>query len=173
MKWDSERYIPSILCTWSQIFISSFQTVQSISLLAYLAETHDIWGPFLVVAPASTLHNWQQEITRFVPRLKALPYWGNAKDRTTLRKFWSKKEISYDQDAPFHVLITSYQLVRKKLHIYLGVADFFLSRSPKINSTSRESGGNTWSLMRPRTSKTLPVSAGKRFLDSTVEIVCF
>ncbi|KAL4268117.1 Chromatin-remodeling ATPase INO80 [Pleurotus pulmonarius] len=87
------------------------KTVQSISLLAYLAETHDIWGPFLVVAPASTLHNWQQELTRFVPRLKALPYWGNVKDRATLRKFWSKKEISYNQDAPFHVLITSYQLV--------------------------------------------------------------
>ncbi|KAF9474476.1 hypothetical protein BDN70DRAFT_884789 [Pholiota conissans] len=87
------------------------KTVQSISLLAYLAETHDIWGPFLVVAPASTLHNWQQELTRFVPHLKALPYWGNVKDRTTLRKFWSKKEISYNQDAPFHVLITSYQLV--------------------------------------------------------------
>ncbi|KAF8640916.1 hypothetical protein AX17_000564 [Amanita inopinata Kibby_2008] len=87
------------------------KTVQSISLLAYLAETHDIWGPFLVVAPASTLHNWQQELTRFVPRLKALPYWGNVKERATLRKFWSKKDISYNQDAPFHVLITSYQLV--------------------------------------------------------------
>lgn len=87
------------------------KTVQSISLLAYLAEMHDIWGPFLVVAPASTLHNWQQEITRFVPSLKALPYWGNVKDRTTLRKFWSRKEISYNKDAPFHVLITSYQLV--------------------------------------------------------------
>ncbi|KAF8622243.1 hypothetical protein AX15_007182 [Amanita polypyramis BW_CC] len=87
------------------------KTVQSISLLAYLAETHDIWGPFLVVAPASTLHNWQQEITRFVPRLKALPYWGNVKERATLRKFWSRKDISYNQDAPFHVLITSYQLI--------------------------------------------------------------
>ncbi|THH02834.1 hypothetical protein EW026_g83 [Hermanssonia centrifuga] len=87
------------------------KTVQSISLLAYLAEKHDIWGPFLVVSPASTLHNWQQEITRFVPKLKALPYWGNVRDRATLRKFWSKKEISYNEDAPFHVLITSYQLV--------------------------------------------------------------
>ena len=90
---------------------SFIKTVQSISLLAYLAETHDIWGPFLVVAPASTLHNWQQELTRFVPRLKAIPYWGNVKDRATLRKFWSKKEISYNQDAPFHILVTSYQLV--------------------------------------------------------------
>ena len=96
---------------YTNVKLIFFQTVQSISLLAYLAETHDIWGPFLVVAPASTLHNWQQEITRFVPRLKALPYWGNVKDRATLRKFWSKKEISYNQSADFHVLITSYQLV--------------------------------------------------------------
>ncbi|PWN54420.1 hypothetical protein IE53DRAFT_116636 [Violaceomyces palustris] len=87
------------------------KTVQSISLMAYLAEVHDIWGPFLVIAPASTLHNWQQEISRFVPALKALPYWGNVKDRAVLRKFWNRKQISYNRDAPFHVLVTSYQLV--------------------------------------------------------------
>jgi chromatin-remodeling ATPase INO80 len=79
--------------------------------MAYLADVHNIWGPFLVIAPASTLHNWQQEITRFVPNLKALPYWGNAKDRQTLRKFWNRKSLRYDKDAPFHVLVTSYQLV--------------------------------------------------------------
>ncbi|WFD35991.1 Putative DNA helicase ino80 [Malassezia cuniculi] len=87
------------------------KTVQSIALMAYLAEVHNIWGPFLVIAPASTLHNWQQEITRFVPALKALPYWGNVKDRAVLRKFWNRKQISYDRNAPFHVLVTSYQLV--------------------------------------------------------------
>ncbi|ORZ27824.1 SNF2 family N-terminal domain-domain-containing protein [Lobosporangium transversale] len=86
------------------------KTVQSISLMAYLAETQNIWGPFLVIAPASTLHNWQQEFTKFTPDLKALPYWGNIKDRKTLRKFWNKKQV-YNKDAPFHVLITSYQLV--------------------------------------------------------------
>ena len=37
------------------------KTVQSISLLAHIAETQGIWGPFLVVAPVSTLHNWQQD----------------------------------------------------------------------------------------------------------------
>ena len=70
--------------------LTAVQTVQSISLIAYLAEVCDILRPFLVVAPASTLHNWRQEITRFVPTLKALPYWGNVKDRATLRKFWGK-----------------------------------------------------------------------------------
>lgn len=87
------------------------KTVQSISVMAYLAEVHDIWGPFLVIAPASTLHNWQQEITRFVPNIKVLPYWGSAKDRKVLRKFWDRKHITYNRDSPFHVLVTSYQLV--------------------------------------------------------------
>ena len=36
------------------------KTVQSLSFLAYVAETYGVWGPFLVITPASTLHNWQQ-----------------------------------------------------------------------------------------------------------------
>lgn len=87
------------------------KTLQSISVMAYLAEVHNIWGPFLVIAPASTLHNWQQEISRFVPNLKVLPYWGSAKDRKVLRKFWDRKHITYTKDSEFHVLVTSYQLV--------------------------------------------------------------
>ncbi|EJD52138.1 hypothetical protein AURDEDRAFT_111600 [Auricularia subglabra TFB-10046 SS5] len=97
------------------------KTVQSIALLAYLAETHNIWGPFLVIAPSSTLHNWQQEITRFVPRLKALPYWGGVKERTTLRKFWHKSHVSYGQDAQFHVLVSSYPLVLQDQQHFKGV----------------------------------------------------
>ncbi|KAM0745674.1 hypothetical protein T439DRAFT_176471 [Meredithblackwellia eburnea MCA 4105] len=97
------------------------KTVQSISLMAYLAEVHNIWGPFLVIAPASTLHNWQQEITRFVPALKALPYWGNTKDRAVLRKFWNRKSLRYDKDAPFHILVTSYQLVVQDEKYFQGV----------------------------------------------------
>ncbi|KAK5193031.1 putative DNA helicase ino80 [Exophiala xenobiotica] len=87
------------------------KTIQSISVMGYLAERHNIWGPFLVIAPASTLHNWQQEITRFVPAIKVLPYWGNAKDRKVLRKFWDRKHVTYTKDSEFHVLVTSYQLV--------------------------------------------------------------
>ncbi|KAK2007327.1 hypothetical protein LZ32DRAFT_56976 [Colletotrichum eremochloae] len=87
------------------------KTVQSISVMAYLAEKYDIWGPFLVVAPASTLHNWEQEIRKFVPEFKILPYWGSAGDRKVLRKFWDRKHTTYKKDASFHVCVTSYQLV--------------------------------------------------------------
>ncbi|KAI9021190.1 SNF2 family N-terminal domain-containing protein [Hyaloraphidium curvatum] len=86
------------------------KTVQSISVLAYLAEVQNIWGPYLVIAPLSTLHNWQQELEKFTPSLKVLPYWGKAADRKVLRKFWARKKL-YTKDAAFHVLITSYQIV--------------------------------------------------------------
>ncbi|BAO42413.1 putative DNA helicase INO80 [Kluyveromyces marxianus DMKU3-1042] len=87
------------------------KTVQSISVLAHLADRYNIWGPFIVVTPASTLHNWVNEISRFVPQFKILPYWGNANDRKTLRKFWDRKHLRYGKDAPFHVMVTSYQMV--------------------------------------------------------------
>jgi DNA helicase INO80 len=86
------------------------KTVQTISLLAHLSERQGTWGPFLVVAPASTLHNWQQECTKFVPRFKVLPYWGSPHERKIIRKYWSPN-LLFKENSPFHILITSYQLV--------------------------------------------------------------
>ena len=64
----------------------------------------------MIVAPNSTLFNWQQEFKKFCPSLRALPYWGNIKQRKTLRKFFSPKKFTEKPDSPFHVVITSYQL---------------------------------------------------------------
>ncbi|XP_029637350.1 chromatin-remodeling ATPase INO80-like [Octopus sinensis] len=86
------------------------KTVQSLAFLAHLSESQSIWGPFLIIAPASTLHNWQQECARFVPKFKVVPYWGNTQDRRILRKFWDQKCL-HTEEASFHVVITSYQLV--------------------------------------------------------------
>jgi DNA helicase INO80 len=122
------------------------QTVQSISVLAYLIERHDIWGPFLVIAPASTLFNWQQELARFVPEVKALPYWGNPKERALLRKFWSKKEISYNEDAPFNVLITSYQMASRlelTLFRFCRLTIYHSHRLCKMLNTFNGSNGST------------------------------
>lgn len=84
------------------------KTLQTISFFAYLCESQDNWGPFLVVSPKATLHNWQQEVTKFCPELKVLPYWGNKNDRNELRKYWSHKRM-YRRDSEFQVCITSYE----------------------------------------------------------------
>ena len=86
------------------------KTIQAIALLAHISENKHNCGPFLIVAPSSTLFNWQQEIKRFCPVLKVLPYWGNLKQRKTIRKFFSLKNLG-TAHSPFHVVITSYQLV--------------------------------------------------------------
>ncbi|CAN1256186.1 Chromatin-remodeling ATPase INO80 [Linum perenne] len=86
------------------------KTIQAMAFLAHLAEEKNIWGPFLVVAPASVLNNWADEISRFCPELKTLPYWGGLQERTILRKNINPKRL-YRRDAGFHILITSYQLL--------------------------------------------------------------
>uniref|UniRef100_A0A182SK95 Chromatin-remodeling ATPase INO80 n=1 Tax=Anopheles maculatus TaxID=74869 RepID=A0A182SK95_9DIPT len=86
------------------------KTVQSIAFLCHIAEHYGVWGPFLVISPASTLHNWQQEMERFVPEFNVVPYWGSPNERKILRQFWEQKHL-HTKDASFHVVITSYQLV--------------------------------------------------------------
>lgn len=40
------------------------------SLLFCVPQRDNIWGPFLIISPASTLNNWHQEFSRFVPKFK-------------------------------------------------------------------------------------------------------
>jgi DNA helicase INO80 len=86
------------------------KTVQSIAFLCHIAENYGVWGPFLIISPASTLHNWQQEMQRFVPDFNVVPYWGSPNERKILRQFWEQKDL-HTKSASFHVVITSYQLV--------------------------------------------------------------
>lgn len=86
------------------------KTVQSIAFLCHIAERYGVWGPFLIVSPASTLHNWQQEMERFVPGFNVVPYWGSPNERKILRQFWEQKDL-HTKQASFHVVITSYQLI--------------------------------------------------------------
>ncbi|XP_072977502.1 chromatin-remodeling ATPase INO80 isoform X1 [Typha angustifolia] len=86
------------------------KTIQAMAFLAHLAEEKNIWGPFLVVAPSSVLNNWADEVSRFCPELKTLPYWGGTQERTVLRKNINPKRL-YRRESRFHILITSYQLL--------------------------------------------------------------
>ena len=79
------------------------KTLQTISMLAYLASYKGIWGPHLIIVPTSCLVNWEVEFKRFCPGLKVMCYYGNAKRRKELRTGWTKPNVH-------HVVITSYQI---------------------------------------------------------------
>ena len=88
------------------------KTVQTISLLSYLSENKGIWGPFLVVAPTSTMHNWYSELQKFCPQMKVIPYFGaNPNERKLLRRMWTSPVDLGTPEAAFHVLVTNYKLV--------------------------------------------------------------
>lgn len=50
--------------------ILEFMRFVAIFLIILPLQAQDLWGPFLIIAPASTLHNWQQELSRFVSKFK-------------------------------------------------------------------------------------------------------
>ncbi|GIQ84903.1 DNA helicase Ino80, partial [Kipferlia bialata] len=86
------------------------KTIQTISFLAYLYETENIPGPFLVIAPNSLLHNWATEISRFTPCLKVWPYWGTGPERKALRRGWELKGPLGRKNSAFHVLVCPYSI---------------------------------------------------------------
>eukprot|EP00058_Branchiostoma_floridae_P004582 XP_002590070.1 hypothetical protein BRAFLDRAFT_123437 [Branchiostoma floridae] len=79
--------------------------------LNWLANLYD-QGINGILADEMGLGKTVQSIAFLAHLAEVLPYWGNQHDRKVLRKFWNQKQLQmHTEDAPFHVLITSYQLV--------------------------------------------------------------
>ena len=43
--------------------------------------------------------------------MRVLPYWGNLKQRKTIRKYFNSKRFNGTKDSQFHLVVTSYQLI--------------------------------------------------------------
>ena len=80
------------------------KTIQSIAVLAHLAEVHEVWGPHLIVVPTSVMLNWEVEFKKFLPGFKIMTYYGSPEERKQKRRGWMAEDS-------FNVCITSYQLV--------------------------------------------------------------
>ncbi|KAL8475219.1 hypothetical protein ACS0TY_031582 [Phlomoides rotata] len=101
------------------------KTIQSIAFLASLFG-EDI-SPHLVVAPLSTLRNWEREFATWAPHMNVVMYVGTSQARTVIREYEfyypknqkkSKKKKSGQtfgeskQDRiKFDVLLTSYEMI--------------------------------------------------------------
>jgi SNF2 family DNA or RNA helicase len=79
------------------------KTIQTIALLAYLFETKNNTGPFLVVVPLATLSNWTLEFEKWAPSTNVITYRGNKIER---RRFHMQIK-----DVKFNVLLTTYEMI--------------------------------------------------------------
>jgi len=60
--------------------------VQLLAFFGNLAEERSTWGPFLIIAPASSHQNWQQEFHKFLPGFTTKIYAGSSQVKTEKRK---------------------------------------------------------------------------------------
>ncbi|CAK4197637.1 unnamed protein product [Aphanomyces euteiches] len=84
------------------------KTVQVIGMLAQL-KAKGVRGPYLVVAPLSTLSNWYNEFKKFTPTIPAIIYHGNNHERKQIRMHQLKRGTQSNPDFP--VIITSYEVI--------------------------------------------------------------
>uniref|UniRef100_A0A7N8XES7 Chromodomain helicase DNA binding protein 1 n=1 Tax=Mastacembelus armatus TaxID=205130 RepID=A0A7N8XES7_9TELE len=57
------------------------KTIQTICFLNYLFNEHQLYGPFLLVVPLSTLTSWQREIQLWAPQMNVVVYLGDINSR--------------------------------------------------------------------------------------------
>ncbi|KAL6521505.1 ATP-dependent DNA helicase ddm1 [Orobanche gracilis] len=93
------------------------KTIQTIAFLSHL-KGNGLHGPYLIIAPLSTLSNWLSEIERFVPSVDAIIYHGDKKERDELIRKHMPKTIG----PKFPIVITSYEVAlmdaRRQLRHY-------------------------------------------------------
>ncbi|KAI9807676.1 MAG: hypothetical protein M1825_005617 [Sarcosagium campestre] len=81
------------------------KTIQTISLIAFL-RSKKTYGPFLIVAPLSTLSNWIEEFERWTPKIPTVLYHGSKAQREHIRK----TRMSNQYSDKFPVVCTSYEI---------------------------------------------------------------
>ncbi|GJR72172.1 ATP-dependent DNA helicase DDM1 [Tanacetum coccineum] len=81
------------------------KTIQTIGFLAHL-KGKGMDGPYLVIAPLSTLANWLNEISRFAPSVNAVIYHGDRNARDEIRRKHMPKSVG----PKFPIVITSYEV---------------------------------------------------------------
>ena len=69
------------------------KTIQTISFLNYLFHEHQLYGPFLLVVPLSTLTSWQREIQTWASQMNAVVYLGDINSRNMVSCFTTNLEI--------------------------------------------------------------------------------
>ncbi|KAI1089032.1 SNF2 family N-terminal domain-containing protein [Rostrohypoxylon terebratum] len=88
------------------------KTIQVISLVALLREQENYFGPHLIIAPLSTLSNWQDEFHKWTPTIPFVMYHGTPQERQEI--FRNKIMRNYQKGRPsqrFPVVCTSYEMV--------------------------------------------------------------
>jgi len=89
------------------------KTIQSVGILHYLFQEQGNRGPFLIIAPMSTVEQWRREAEGWT-NMNCIIFHGSAKSRELIRK----NEWNYTKGGSkipgcykFNVLITTFEII--------------------------------------------------------------
>nr|POE69078.1 helicase swr1 [Quercus suber] len=93
------------------------KTIQTISLLAHIAEQYDVWEAHLIIVPTSVVLNWVTEFQKFLPGFRVLGYYGNIEERAAKRKHWANDPHHPDiTRRGYNVVVTSYSVAQQDMN---------------------------------------------------------
>ncbi|SHJ82510.1 Superfamily II DNA or RNA helicase, SNF2 family [Hathewaya proteolytica DSM 3090] len=94
-------------CGFGGILADEMGLGKTLQTIAFLNSERDK-GTALIVCPTSLVFNWEEEIKKFSPNMKALVIIGNKSQRKEMLSFYKE----------YHVIITSYPLIRRDTSLY-------------------------------------------------------
>jgi len=90
------------------------KTAQTITFLQYLRVTHNIYGPFLIVVPLSTLEHWTREIQRYTGMF-CQSFYGTQDERRVIKDhLWYVRDTNgnkFKNVYKFEVVVTTYDVL--------------------------------------------------------------
>ena len=86
------------------------KTVQAISFMSYVFNEHNLYGPFLIVIPLSTIQGWQREFQKWCPEINFVIYLGDSQSRSMIQKYeWYLD----NKRVKCNAILTTYEILLK------------------------------------------------------------
>ncbi|KAG1660273.1 Chromodomain-helicase-DNA-binding protein 1 [Nymphon striatum] len=87
------------------------KTIQTIGFVSYLHNHYQVYGPFLIVVPLSTMAAWITEFYQWAPELNVVVYLGDIHSRNIIREYeWCH---SGNKRLKYNVILTTYEILLK------------------------------------------------------------
>ncbi|XP_041464759.1 chromodomain-helicase-DNA-binding protein 2-like isoform X3 [Lytechinus variegatus] len=88
------------------------KTIQVISFLSYLFNAQQLYGPFLIVVPLSTMTSWQREFEAWDSKMNVVVYIGDINSRNIIREYeWCVN--GNKNKLKLNAILTTYEILLK------------------------------------------------------------
>ena len=87
------------------------KTIQTICFLYYLFKAQQLYGPYIILVPLSTMTAWQREFQIWAPDLNVVTYIGDVQSREMIRQYdWC---FTGTKKMKFNAILTTYEILLK------------------------------------------------------------